>query len=228
MKQAVGHLHDVVFGEARHLLAAVAAGKLERIADDALGAGARDQLEGLIDLARLAVLDTGVQVFLVLADDDDIYIRILGRYERVIADDRAHVGEQAERLAQGDVDALEATALRRGQRRFVHHAGAKDRIERLLCDAGQRAGEVDALTEHDLLRFDLRAGFGQDMQAGVHNFGADTVAAREGNRDFVGHQGRVHAVVCCRNDAHCIMELRCFQSLAFDRAGDGNSRDHAS
>ena len=45
VEEAVGHLHDVVFGEAGDLLAVVLHGVLEGVADDLLAAGAGDELE---------------------------------------------------------------------------------------------------------------------------------------------------------------------------------------
>ena len=47
VEQAVGHLHDVVFGEAGDLLAVVQRGVFEGVADDLLAARPRDQLEAL-------------------------------------------------------------------------------------------------------------------------------------------------------------------------------------
>ena len=50
VEEAVGDLHDVVFREARDLLAVVPAGVLERIAHDLLASAAGDQLEALSDI----------------------------------------------------------------------------------------------------------------------------------------------------------------------------------
>ena len=94
--QAVGVLHDVRLVDGRDLLAAVLAGIVEGAAHDPLGAADADRLDAdarlvglgldllvgreLVDeldqlaglrLARLE-LDAGIQVFGVLADDDDI------------------------------------------------------------------------------------------------------------------------------------------------------------
>jgi hypothetical protein len=73
VEETVGHLHDVVLGEAGDLLAVVAAGVLEGVADDALAAGSADELEALVDLVGLAVLDAGVEVLFVLADDHHVH-----------------------------------------------------------------------------------------------------------------------------------------------------------
>ncbi len=84
VEQAVGDLHDVVFGEAGHLLTAVGLRIFEGIPHDPLGALAGDQLQALRDIDRLLVLDASVEVFLVFADDDDVHLRMLGADERVI------------------------------------------------------------------------------------------------------------------------------------------------
>ena len=70
------------FDHAGDLPAAVAARVLEGVADDPLAARAGDQLEALEDLVGLAVLDAGVQVFLVLAHDHHVHPRVLRRHER--------------------------------------------------------------------------------------------------------------------------------------------------
>lgn len=46
----------------------------------------------------LGVLDAGVEVLLVLADDDDVHDRVLGCHERVHRLARPHVGVETERL----------------------------------------------------------------------------------------------------------------------------------
>ena len=108
---------------------------LERVADDLLAARARDQLEALNDLRALLILDAGVEVLLVLADDDHVHLRVLGLDVRMVGDARPDVGVEAERLAGGDVEALVAAALRRGDGRFEKHLGAAQRLPRFRVDA---------------------------------------------------------------------------------------------
>ena len=91
MEDAIGDFHDVVFDERRHLLAVVGACIFEGIADDALTTGARDQLQTLIDIIGLAVLDPGIEVFLVLPDDHHIHIRMAGGDKRMIGNARPDV-----------------------------------------------------------------------------------------------------------------------------------------
>ena len=90
VEQAVGHLHDVVFGEARDLLAVVARARTRtRSARSSRSRAAMISLRHCVTSCGLAVLDAGVEVFLVLADDHDVHLGMLGVDERVVGDARA-------------------------------------------------------------------------------------------------------------------------------------------
>ena len=95
------------------------------------------------------MLDAAVDVFLVLADDDDIHAGMLGVDVGVVGDARAHVRVQAEHLPGGDVQALEAAALRRRDRRLQEHLRAAQRLPRARLDAGTVAAQVDLLADFD-------------------------------------------------------------------------------
>jgi hypothetical protein len=92
VEKPVGQLHDVVFREAGDLAAAVRFGVLEGVAHDLFGAGARDELKALVDLIGLAVLDTGVEVLFVFADDHHVHHGVLGRDKGAIRAAGADVG----------------------------------------------------------------------------------------------------------------------------------------
>jgi hypothetical protein len=70
------HLEDVGLVDDRDFLAAMLAGVLEGVADDALGADAGDDGDGLGGRATGAdeVLDAGVDVLGVFADGDDVHV----------------------------------------------------------------------------------------------------------------------------------------------------------
>ena len=72
----------------------------------------RDQLDARRHFRRKLVFDSGIQVLFVFAHDHHVHIRVLRLDERVIGDARPHVGILAKGLARGDVQALEAAALR--------------------------------------------------------------------------------------------------------------------
>ena len=92
VEETVGHLHDVVFGEAGDLLAAVAARVLEGIAHDLLAAGPGDELQALHGARAELVLDAGVAIFFVLAHDHQVHARMQRVDERVVGNARPHVG----------------------------------------------------------------------------------------------------------------------------------------
>ena len=77
------------------------------------------------------VLDAGVQVLGVLADDDEVDVLVAG-LETLDRARRAEVRVQAQRLAERDVDAPEALAYRRGDRPLQGDLVAADRLEDVL------------------------------------------------------------------------------------------------
>ena len=154
-EEAVGELHDVRLGHARDALAAVVARVLEREADDPLRALAADRLDrdagagarSASAAARSArrsrcsasaraglVLDPGVEVLGVLADDDEVDVVVAGAHARVRLA-RPQAGVEPELVAQRDVDRAEAGADRRRDRALERDLVRLDRGERLL---GQR------------------------------------------------------------------------------------------
>ena len=78
--------------------------------------------------------DAGVHVFGVLAEDDHVHSS--GSLDRAgdagVLAHRPHAGVQVEHLAQGDVQAAEAAADRRGERAFDGHDELAQRVEGLL------------------------------------------------------------------------------------------------
>src|SRR6202167_2304014 len=122
--ETVRHLHDVVVGEAGDLLTAVAARVFESVAHDLFAAGPGDQLQALHGAGAELILDAGVAIFFVLAHDHQVHARMQRVDERVIRNAWAYIGIEAERVAGGDVHALEAAAVRRGDGGLQEHRGA--------------------------------------------------------------------------------------------------------
>src|SRR6185369_15321315 len=114
VKQTVGQLHDVVFREARDLLAIVSSRILKRVTNDLFGPRPRNQFQTLNDLIRLAMLDTRIKIFLVLAYHDYVHHRMFRLDERVIRNARPYIGVQTKHLSNSYVETLVAAALRRG------------------------------------------------------------------------------------------------------------------
>src|SRR3546814_8727748 len=117
-EQARGRLEDVGLVHDRDLLAAGAAGQVEGVADDALGAlagGAGDRGGG-VAVGRDFLAFGAVGALGVLAHGDQVDAAGEARFGVGERDRRAHVGVQVEALAQLDVDRRKAAADRRGQR----------------------------------------------------------------------------------------------------------------
>ena len=202
---AFRELHDVALVNQGHAVQAVVDGVLNGLAHQPLGGERRDRLDtqtgvieeisaqflaqelGQLGVLRRAglVLDTGVDVLGVLAEDDDIHLLGIAHrrgYARVVAH-RAHAGVQVEILAQGDVQRAETTTDRRGQ-------GALDGDDQFLDRFQGFLGEVVAvidlggfLTQENFAPVDLAipgVGFFDrripDPQRGAGDVGADTVA----------------------------------------------------
>src|SRR6185369_14017706 len=106
MEETVGHLHDVVFGEAGDFFATVLPRQLERVAYDFFRTRPRDQLAALYHFRAYLILDARIEVLFVLAHDHDVHVGMFGLDERIIGDARPHIGIEAEPLARGDVETL--------------------------------------------------------------------------------------------------------------------------
>ena len=102
-EEAVRELHDGGLVDDADLLAADLLGVLEGEAEDALGGGAGDELDGLHDAVDDLVLDARVLALGVLADEDGVDIVVGG----LVAGDGhagAEVGEEVEGAAEGEVE----------------------------------------------------------------------------------------------------------------------------
>ena len=203
-ERALGELHDVALVDERHGLAVVLDRVVDRLAHQALAAERRDRLDAeagvleelgahllaqelgeLLVLVRTGlVLDAGVHVLGVLAEDHDV--DRLGVLERrghaLVVLDRADAGVQVEVLAQRDVERAEAAADRRGQRALDRDHQVLDRGERLVGEVVAAVELLRLLAEVDLAPMDLAlaaVGLGDrrvpDAQAGGRDVDADAV-----------------------------------------------------
>ena len=90
-----------------------------------------------------AELDAGVDVFGVLAKDDDV--ELLGMLHRAgharVVLHRADAGVEVEDLAQGDVERADAAADRRGQRSFDGDAEIAGRVDGVIGEPGFELAE---------------------------------------------------------------------------------------
>ena len=182
-EQAVGQLHDVGLVDRRDLAAAVGDGVLEGEARDPLGGGAGDDLDALGGVLADHVLDAGVEVLGVLADDHEVDV-VVARLEALDGAGGPEVGVQAEDLAQGHVDAAEAGADGRRDGALEGDLVAPDRLQHVVRERGPVLGH-DAFAGVLDLPVERDAGGVKDTAGGLRQLGTDPVAGDE--RDSVGH-----------------------------------------
>ena len=175
----------------------MAARVLEGVADDFLAARAGDQLDARGDFGRELVLDAGVEVLFVFADDHHIHAGVLGVDEGVIGHAGPHVGILPERLAGGDVEALEAAALRGGDGSFEEDFGSQERVPGTRFDSGAIAAQINLFANLDGLDLESRAGRFQDLEGGVHDLRAYAVAMGDSDRCFGGHISEYNRILEC-------------------------------
>ncbi len=105
-EEPVGQFHDVGLVDRGDRVTVVRDGVVEREARDPLRGGPGDDLDALGGITADHVLDAGVEVLGVLADDDEIDVLVAG-VEALHGARGSQVGVQVERLAEGHVDAAE-------------------------------------------------------------------------------------------------------------------------
>ena len=161
---------------------------LERETRDALRRAARDALGRLGRVGIDHALDAHVEIFGVLAEDDEIDI-VVARFDARVILDRTHGGVETELLAQADRDArINAVAdvdrirvsERRLRRPFERQLVFADRFEHRF---GQWPAGFLARAHARLGNFPLDGGPGgsDDFARGTRDFRADPVARNQSN-----------------------------------------------
>lgn len=133
--------------DGRDLLAGVITGVLEGVLADTDGGVACDDLKALDDAGVHDVLQPAVLAFGVLADGDDIDVRVQ-RVHTWHGHTRANVRVEPKLLTQGEVERAVTLADGRGHGALEPEAIAADRVERLGGDevvAGLGALDVDVM-----------------------------------------------------------------------------------
>ena len=108
-------------------------------------------------------------------------------HKRVVRNAGPHVGILAQRLARGDIQALEPAALRRCDRRFQEHFGPQKRVPGTGLNTRGIAAQINLLANLDGLDLESRAGCFQDLERGIHDLRAYAVSMGDGDRCFGGH-----------------------------------------
>jgi hypothetical protein len=165
------------------LAAAVGDRVIEGVACDPLGGGPGDDLDALGGVGADHVLDAGVEIFRVLADDDEVDV-FVARVEPLHRPGRTDVGVEPEGLTKGDVDAPEALAHRRGDRALEGDLVLPDRLEDVLRQRRPVLAD-DRFARVDGLPFESDARGIEDAAGCLRQLRSDAVARNEG--DAVGH-----------------------------------------
>ena len=180
-EQAVAELHDVGLVDGRDLLPAEPARIVERELGDSRGRLLGDDLQTFDDARDDHVLEAGVQILGVLANDHEVHVLKPARDARQVGD-RSQVRKEVERLPDLDVDAGEPATDRRRDRALerdvVPPNGLHDLDRAASCrfvprlsgrrrDAPSRWSTPDAASTTD---------------DGVRHLRPDAVAGDEGNR----------------------------------------------
>jgi hypothetical protein len=182
-EEPVGQLHDVGLVDGGDLASPIAQRVLERVARNPLRRGAGDDLDALRRIGPHPVLDAGVQVLGVLADDDQVDVGV-ARLDAGHAAGRAHVGIELQSQPQPHVHAAKAGADRGRDRSLDRHPVATNAFEDALRERrplrrdGRLAGLLHLPGEADPGRL-------QDTDSGLGELGADPIAGDQS--DGVGH-----------------------------------------
>src|SRR6266550_1029196 len=165
----------------------------ERQLYDLLAAFARYQLETLGDAGSLEVLDAGVKILDVLADDDDV--------ELTTGECRLHPGQLAdgsdvavrlEQRAKRNVGAAVTMADRGFERPLQHDVGALYRFDRVYGNSGNDTLGKSACACLAFLELDSDASCFYDLEGGINDLRTDTVARKYSYLSFCRcHQGKL-------------------------------------
>ncbi len=182
-EEAVRQLHDVRLVDGRDLAPAVGDGVVEGEPGDPLRGGAGDDLDALGGVGADHVLDPGVQVLGVLADDHEIDV-LVARVEALHRSRRAQVRVEVERLPKRHVDAPKPLADRRGDGALEGDPVALDRLEDVIRERRAVLGD-DSLPGVDDLPFEGNARGVEDTTGCLRQLRPDAVAGDQG--DAMGH-----------------------------------------
>ncbi len=155
-EQPVGQLHDVRLVDRGHLPAVIGDGVVEGVPGDPLGGNSGDDLDALGRVRRDHVLDAGVEILRVLADDHEVDV-VVARLQALDRPRRTEICVQAKGLAKGDVDAPEAAPNRGRDRALEGDLVPADRLEDVVRERRAVLGD-DGLAGVHRLPFELDSG----------------------------------------------------------------------
>lgn len=176
-EQTVTQFHDVGFMHGGDKLAVVVFGIFESEAGNGGGGFFGDDLQAFHYTGYHDVLEAGVQVFRIFADDYQIDI-FVACFEGGNAFGWPEVCVEVQFFTQGYVDACEALADGRCYGAFQGNAVSDDRCEDVLRE-GSSVLNGNGAAGFDMVPVDFYAGGVDDFYRGGSNFGADTVTGYE-------------------------------------------------
>src|SRR5882724_2090895 len=185
-KQAVRELHDVGFVNGVNFLAALFFGVRKGKPRNARRSAFGDDFQAFNDSRHDFMLQAGIKVFRIFANDHDVYV-FKARFKSRKILDGAKVRVEIKSLAQSDVHAGSAAGDGGGHRAFQCNAVTAHGldcclVQDLSCIAG--AGAVGPCV--DLFPIDLNAGRFQNAPCRARDFRADAFARQK--RDLVSHR----------------------------------------
>src|SRR6185369_3026114 len=182
--------HQPLAAEGGDRLDADAAAGPDRLAE------AADEVDHLVrGVGARRPLDAGIDVFDVLAEDDHVdLLRLLDRRRDALEiAHRTHTGVEVEDLAQGDVQAADAAADRRGQRALDGDPVLADGLQGVLREplafpvVGLLTGEHFEPGDRPRAAVDLLDSAVERTAGGAPDVGAGAVSLDEGDDRAVRH-----------------------------------------
>ncbi len=151
-------------------LSSLGSAVLERVSDDTFASRNGDELQALKHLGSVSMLNSSIQVLLVLANDDQVHLGMQRLDVRVVAEHWTHVGKEAQRLSQRHVQRLVALAEWRGDGALEQQLGLVDGGPGCSVQPRVDSLEVKLFAHHNVLWRDPSTGALQNVHRGISDF----------------------------------------------------------
>jgi hypothetical protein len=138
-------------------------------------------------LLGLPVLNAGVKILFVLANDHHVHDRMFGFHKGVVGNAGANVSKETERLAHRDIQTLVAATLWRSDWRLEKNFGATQGIPGARLYARTISSQINFLADVYCFYLEVGAGFFENVQSRRHDLRPDTVAVCDGDGYRFGH-----------------------------------------
>ena len=142
---------------------------------------------------RLTILNAGIQILFIFADDNHIHIGVLGSDKGVVGNAGTDICIESKCCARGDIEALVTTTLWCRNWGLEEYSGTTQRLPGAGFDTRANAAQVDLFADLNLLDVNARARFLDDVQGSCHNFWAYAIPVSNCN----------WCVLCHDNCSYC-------------------------